>query len=96
MSTQDHITGDLPDDVYGSADANPSNLKRLRVTVTTHDKTGSVLLHAHIGGIYLAMSERNWRGLFKAITSLEIEVKPVTHKIIFDDAKGEAWIETAV
>ena len=54
MSTQDHIAGDLPDDVYGSADANPSNLKRLRVTVTTHDTTGSVLLHAHIGGIYLA------------------------------------------
>ena len=96
MSTQDRITGELPDDVYGAADANPTNLKKLKVSVTTNDTTGSVLLHAHIGGIYLAMTERNWRGLFKAITSLEIEVKPVTHKIIFDDAKGEAWIETAV
>lgn len=94
MSTQDHITGDLPDDVYGAADANPINLKRLKVSVTTHSKTGTVLLHAHIGGIYIAMSERNWRGLFQAITSLEIEVKPVTRHVIFDDPKGEARIET--
>ena len=93
MSTQDHIRGELPDDVYGSADVGYKS-KRLRVRVTGNDRDGTILLHANIGGIYLAMSERNWRGLFKAITSLEIEVKPVTHKIIFDDAKGEARIET--
>ena len=92
MSTKDHT--ELPDDVYGAADANPINLKRLKVSVTSHSKTGTVLLHAHIGGIYLAMSERNWRGLFKAITSLEIEVKPTrTIRFTMDDANREAHVE---
>ena len=95
MSTHDHITGELPDEVYGAADVGKVNPKRLSIRVTGSDKTANVMIHANIGGIYLAMTERNWRALFKAITSLEIEVKPVTHKIVFDDAKGEARIETS-
>lgn len=90
MSTK-HTT-QLPDPVYGSADAHPGgDHQRLTVSTTTSD-TGTTLLHAHIGGIYLAMTERNWQTVWAALHTLEVPVNR-TIKIRFNDQDGTATAE---
>ena len=90
MSTQ-HIT-QLPDIVQGGADVAPGDNRRLSVSSTSSAAVG-VMLHAHIGGIHLAMSERNWQILFASLKELEVEAPPTrTFRIVFDDEQGEARI----
>lgn len=92
----EHVTR-LPDQVYGSADVAPLDNRRVKVSVTQNDDGSSVLLHAHVGGVYIAMSENNWRALFAALTELEIVEPPkVTHRITFNDADRTAHITTVV
>ncbi len=94
MSTK-HVT-QLPDPyVYGSADTSPVDTQKLRVAVTT---TGGnqTLLHAHIGGVYIATTERNWRAIVNALQTLEVPAETVTHRISMDDETGTATIETTV
>lgn len=89
MSTQ-HIT-QLPDLVQGGAEVTGSASRELRVAATS-GKSG-VMLHATIGGIRLAMSERNWQILFASLKELEVDVPPTRNfTITFDDEKGEARI----
>lgn len=92
MSTDN--TSRLPDPVYGSVNANHDDHHRLRVCSSS---SSGVLLHAHIGGVYLAMSERNWRQLFNELSQLDIVAPPaVTHRIRFNDADRTATIDTEV
>lgn len=79
---------ELPDPIFGSADVGTTD-RKLSVSA------GGQLLHAHIGGIYIAMSERNWRTLFAAMSELEIEVEPKNYRIVFDDDTSEATVVTA-
>ena len=89
MSTQ-HIT-QLPDLVQGGATITGGPSRELRVA-STSGKAG-VLLHADIGGIRLAMSERNWQIVFASLKELEVDVPPTRNfTITFDDEKGEAHI----
>lgn len=89
MSTQ-HIT-QLPDLIQGGATITGGPSRELRIS-STSGKAG-VLLHADIGGIRLAMSERNWQILFASLKQLEVEAPPTrTFKIVFDDEQGEAHI----
>ena len=82
---------EFPDPVYGSADANVLNNKRLRVS------SSGELLHAFAGGVYLAMSERNWQKLFSSLGRLEIEVPPkVTHRLVVNNDEGTAHFVTEV
>lgn len=84
----------LPDPVYGSADANVVDHHKLRVSSSLD---GSTLLHAHLGGVYVGMSERNWRALFAALGQLDIVAAPVvTHRITMDDENGTATISSEV
>lgn len=84
----------LPDPVYGAADTNALDHRRLRVSSSLD---GSTLLHAHLGGLYIGMTERNWRALFAALGELEIVAPPVvTHQIKFDDENGTATISSGV
>lgn len=93
MSTDN--TSRLPDPVYGSANANHDDHHRLRVSSSSTG--GGALLHAHIGGVYVAMSERNWRQLFNQLSQLDIVAPPaVTHSIRFNDADRTATIDTEV
>lgn len=79
----------LTDPVYGAADANPSDAHRLRLSSTTTDG-GSVLIHAHLGGIYIGMSERNWRQLFNTMKQLEVTVPAPTYRLLMDNEAGTA------
>lgn len=84
----------LPDPVYGSADANAVDPRRMRAnaSVTTN---GTVLVHAHLGGVYIAMTEANWRHVYRELSQLEVVAPPVTtHRIRLNDANGTATIET--
>ena len=51
----------LPSDVYGSADVNPSDNRRLRIVADDQ------LVHVHVGGLYIAMLRDGWRVLIDAI-----------------------------
>lgn len=73
-----HIT-ELPDPIMGSADVASGSSKALKVSA------GKTLIHAHIGGLYIAMSERNWRALFAAIETLEHEADERSFRIVFND-----------
>lgn len=89
MSTQ-HTT-QLPDIVQGGAEVTPGDSRELRVSATS-GKSG-VMLHAYIGHIRIAMSERNWQILFASLKELEVDVPPTRNfTIVFDDEKGEARI----
>lgn len=84
----------LPDPVYGSADVHTSDSRSLRYNATVTDN-GDVLIHAHLGGIYIAMTERNWQHLYRELGTLEVVAPPVvTHRIRMNDADGTATIET--
>lgn len=84
----------LPDPVYGSADIHAIDHHRLRANATVN-ADGTVLIHAHLGGLYVAMSERNWQHLFKTLGRLEVVAPPVvTHRIRMNDVDGTASIET--
>jgi hypothetical protein len=84
----------LPDPVYGSADASPTDHHRIKVAYTKAKGGTRGMLHAHLGGIYIGMTERNWRALYKALSQLEVEEPPVrTIHINFDDNAGEAHVE---
>lgn len=88
-----HVT-QLPDPyVYGSADTTPVNPQALRVAVT--GTTGTTLLHAHIGGVYIATTERNWRAIVNALQTLEVP-GTVTHRIVMDDENRTATIKTVI
>lgn len=90
------IEGRLPDPVYGSADVHASDHHRIKASATVSDR-GHVLLHAHLGGLYIAMSERNWQHLFATLGRLEVVAPPVkTHRIRFNDADGTATIDTVI
>lgn len=92
MSTQNNT--DLPDEVYGAADCNVANNRRLRVSYTPSEVGGPGLLHAHLGGVYVAMTERNWRAVFAALSQLEVKEPPArTIRISMDDERGEAHVE---
>jgi hypothetical protein len=66
----------------------------MNVAYTKAKGGGRTLLHAHVGGVYLAMTERNWRALYDALSQLEVEEPPVrTVRINFNDAAGEATAE---
>lgn len=94
MSLKD--TTQLPDLVQGSASVQVGDSRSLRVSSTASKVAGGVnLLHAHIGNIYIAMSEQNWRILFAALSELKVEVQPRNFRIIFDDDNGEAKVVTA-
>ena len=86
-------TTQLPDIVQGSANVSSGDDRSLRVSAGT-TPSGITLLHAHIGGIYIGMSEQNWRILFAAMSELEVEVPPRNFRIIFDDDKREAKVVT--
>lgn len=80
----------LLDPVYGAADiTKPSEPLKLRVSVTDDGP----LIHAFLGGLYLAMTERNWAILFNAIQQVDVPVT-TTHYIRMDDATGTATIKT--
>ena len=85
--------------VHGGADVAASGSRELRVSSTSSTAAG-VMLHAYIGGIRIAMSERNWQVLFASLKELEVDVPPTRNfTIVFDDEKGEARIvgtDTAV
>lgn len=88
-----HVTR-LPDPVYGSADVHAGDHHRLSASATVTD-SGTVLVHAHLGGLYLAMTERNWRALYTALGQVEVVAPPtVTHRIRMNDADRTATIET--
>lgn len=90
------IEGRLPDPVYGSADVHATDHHRLRASASVTDG-GQVLIHAHMGGLYIAMSERNWQYLFAQLGRLEVDAPPVkTHRIRMNDAEGTATIETVI
>lgn len=76
----------LPDPIFGSADVNA-------VGRTLTVSAGDNLLHAFIGPLYIAMSERNWRTLFASISELEPSVEPRTYRIVFDDEARTATAE---
>lgn len=91
--SMEYVTA-LPDPVYGSADTHASDHQRLKVKGSAD---GSTLIHAFLGGVYVAMSERNWRALFTAIGQVDIVAPPaVTHRIRMDDDQGTATITTEV
>lgn len=79
---------ELPDPVYGSADVNRGDCRRLSTSSTTTPT--ATLLHAHIGPIYIAMTERNWRALFHSIEQLDVPVP--TYRIHFNDDQATATI----
>lgn len=81
-------TTQLPDPVYGSADAGGGiDPRRLAVSASDDGR----LLHAHIGGIYIAMTEQNWRVLYATLESLDVPIP--TYRINFDDTEGTAEME---
>lgn len=83
---------DLPDDAYGAAQCNVDNHRRLRVNYSPAINKGERgLLHAHIGGVSISMTERNWRALWAALSELNVTEPPV--RINFDDEAGEAHVE---
>lgn len=85
----------LPDPVYGSASTAPTT-EPGELNVSAGDGVNP-LLHAHFGGLYIGMSERNWRTLFAALGELEILATPaVTHRIRMDDDSRTATITTEV
>lgn len=90
MSTT-HVTR-LPDPVYGSCDAHTSDHHRLSIKGS---EDGSTLIHVFLGGVYVAMTERNWQNLFAAITQVDIVAPPVkTHRIHMNDTDRTATTET--
>jgi hypothetical protein len=89
-----HDDSRLPDPVYGAANSWPQDGHHISVNYTKAKGGGRGLLHAHLGGMYLAMTERNWRALYAALSQLEVEEPPVrTVRISFNDAAGEAFAE---
>jgi hypothetical protein len=73
MSDQ-NPTQQLPDEVFGSATGGPGiNLRRLNIN-TNQTPQGTLYIHAHIGGMHVAMTEANWRALFNAIQQVNIPV----------------------
>ena len=82
MSTT-HVT-QLPDPVMGSADVGSGNSKAVKITA------GKNLIHAHIGGLYVAMSERNWQALYAAMETLEFQPEERSFRIVFNDMAGTA------
>lgn len=83
-------TSELPDSVFGCADVYPGDPRRLTVSLTTD--TGSPMIHAHIGPMHIAMTELNWRVVFKAIETLEIPAPIRTFRLEFDDTDTTAAI----
>lgn len=81
------ISTELPDPAYGSAVANSGDHRRLRVA------SDGNLIHADAGGVYLAMSERNWQALFAAVQELEVTQPPVTYRLVADDTTQTAGFE---
>lgn len=81
----------LPDPVYGSADVGRRDDHSIVVSSTTNS-SGTTLLHAHLGGIYIAMTERNWQTLWAALQTLQVPANR-TIKIRFDDENGTATAE---
>lgn len=84
-------SGTLPDRVYGSADVGRRDDRNIVVSTSTNS-AGTTLLHAHLGGIYIAMTERNWQATWAALQTLEVPVNR-TIKIRFDDEAGTATAE---
>jgi hypothetical protein len=83
----DSYSTQLPDNVYGGVTLHTDEAPKMRVSNGPGE-----LIHAFIGGFYVAMSEANWRALFQAIEELDA---PQTHRIVFDDVQGTAKVVSA-
>lgn len=77
----------LPDSVYGAVTLRPEGDKELSMSIGPGD-----LIHAHIGGMYIAMTQRNWRVLFATMETLEIDDKPRTFRLVVDDENRTAEV----